>query len=96
MSFVTKHEKYNGWNSFETWKVMHDHFNDMDLESLEDHFFSRDRYSNADLARSYVEMILEGWNNELYIVESFLDCVDWHEVERAIQDNYEDLKQDEE
>tara|TARA_R110001592_G_scaffold286519_1_gene555115 strand:+ start:982 stop:1263 length:282 start_codon:yes stop_codon:yes gene_type:complete len=90
--FVTKHQEYNGWNSFETWKVMHDHFNDMDLEQLESHFFERDRYCNADLARSYIEMILED-SNELYIVESFLDCVDWQEVERAIECNYEDFKQ---
>ena len=88
--FVTKHEKYNGWNSFETWKVMHDHFNDMDLEKLEDNFFSRDRYTVADLARSYIEMKLEE-KSELYVVESFLDNVDWVEVEGALYTNREEM-----
>jgi len=91
-TFITSHQEYNGWNSFETWKVMHDYFNDMDLEQLESHFFGRSRYSNADLARSYVELVLED-SNDLFVIESFLDCVDWHEVERAIEDNYEDFKQ---
>ena len=90
--FVTKHEKYNGWNSFETWKCMHDHFNDMDLEQLSAHFFSRDRYAVADLARSYIEMMMEE-KNELYVVESFLDNVDWVEVEGAIYSNFEDLNE---
>jgi len=88
--FVTKHEKYNGWNSFETWKVMHDHFNDMDLEKLEDNFFSRDRYVVADLARSYIEMMMEE-KSELYVVESFLDNVDWVEVEGALYTNREEM-----
>ena len=92
MSFTTKHEKYNGWNSFETWKVMHDYFNDMELEDMNTVFFNKGRYSVCELARSYTEMMLEG-KNELIIIESFLDCVDWDEVERAIYDNYEDMNE---
>ena len=69
---------------------MHEHFNDMDLEQLNAHFFSRDRYAVADLARSYIEMMLEK-KNDLYVVESFLDNVDWVEVEGALYTNREEM-----
>ena len=71
---------------------MHDYFNDMDLEQMNTHFFGRDRYAVCDLARSYIEMMLEK-KNDLYVVESFLDNVDWVEVEEALYSNYEDLNE---
>ena len=90
--FTVTQEKYNGWNSYATWRVMNDYFNQFELDDMNSVFYSEATVPVREIAKSYVEEVLEH-TNESYVLESFLDEVDWEEVERAIQSNYEEMNE---
>lgn len=82
--------EYNGWKSYETWKVMSDWFGDMNLEEHQSLIGESPDDMVSYLCRCYVEDML-GDDAKGYILESFLNCVSWGCVAEAVIYNLEEM-----
>lgn len=81
----------NGWSTFETWKLWHELFIDLDQNYYE-------QPVDAEWCKNYVEVVLElgelndegfiGYARSLkdQIVYSWLTKVDWQEIADALND----------
>lgn len=80
-------KSYNGWENYETWRVMLEFFEGFDLSD----FFSSepDLADTADWCRDYVEEILtsSGKGITLDYALSFISAVNWHQIASHLIDD---------
>lgn len=76
-------QKYNGWTNYETWRV--------NLELFDGYDFDGEPVDGDMLADMADEYITAGGASGLALdyARAFLSAVNWYEIARAINENYE-------